>query len=108
MKKVFVGIALVLSMSMVSGCVIEASTDYCWDNGTCTSGASCDYVDDQDCRDRTSAWWCDTFGVIRINDCIAQCTGLAPYACCGYDPTRRDDACLCCMSADCSGLACEF
>jgi len=66
-------------------------------------------VNDQDCANVTQAWWCDASGVIRLNDCITQCTRTAlPYACCGYDPTRGDDACLCCgQPADCSGLTCE-
>ncbi len=112
MKKVFVGAALVLSMSvLLSGCIIETSTcgagEFMY-NGICYSnGASCDFYNDQDCVNRTQAWWCSPDGRVYVNDCITQCAGLAPYACCGYDPTRGDDACLCCMSADCSGFQCE-
>ena len=107
MKGLVVGIALLGVVSM-TGCVIEASP--CWDHGgTCyTAGTSCDFVNDQDCRNRTQAWWCDASGVIRLNDCISQCTPYGmPYACCGYDPTRGDDACLCCADASCGGFSCE-
>lgn len=68
---------------------------------------SCDFYDDQDCFNRTQAWWCSPDGYVYLNDCLVQCEGLAPYACCGFDPTRGDDACLCCMSSDCSGLSCH-
>ena len=78
-------------------------------DGTCYGeGMGCDFVDDQDCVNVTQAWWCSPDGHVYVNDCIAQCTGLGmPYACCGYDPSRSDDACLCCARADCSGLTCE-
>jgi hypothetical protein len=107
MKRFFAVAAMLLAVSMVAGCIIEASVDHCWDDGTCVAGASCDYVNDQFCVNRTQAWWCSPDGRIYLNDCVTQCTGLAPYACCGYDPGRGDDACLCCMASDCSGLACE-
>ena len=107
MKRFFAGAAMLLAVSMVAGCIIEADPTWCYSDGTCYAvGASCSFVNDQDCRNRTQAWWCAADGTVRLNDCISQCTGLAPYACCGYDPSRGDDACLCCMSSDCSGLAC--
>jgi hypothetical protein len=77
-------------------------------NGYCYGvGTGCDFVDDQDCVNVSQAWWCAPDGTVRLNDCLEQCvaTGM-PYACCGYDPTRGDDACLCCAAADCSGLTC--
>jgi hypothetical protein len=104
----FVGVAVLLLVSVGSGCIIETSD--CWrrPDGTCAVvGASCDWAGDQDCFNRTQAWFC-TGGTIVLNDCIQQCAGLAPYACCGYDPTYGDDNCLCCMAADCSGLACHI
>lgn len=77
-------------------------------NGVCYSnGAACDFYNDQECVSRTQAMWCSPEGQIFVNDCITQCAGLAPYTCCGWDPTRGDDACLCCMTADCSGFTCE-
>ena len=129
MKKLLVG-ALVVVGLIGSSCVIEATTcrsDEVMINGICYArvsscpagqvlrdgycwavGASCDFVNDQDCMSRTQAWWCDTSGIFRINDCLTQCAGLAPYACCGYDPTRGDDACLCCMDASCGGFTCHI
>ncbi|MBN1770907.1 MAG: hypothetical protein JXB32_06600 [Deltaproteobacteria bacterium] len=107
MKKVFVGVALVLSMSLLSGCIIEVDEEWCR-GGTCyTVGATCDFYDDQDCFNRTQAWWCNpSDGRVYLNDCIQQCATYAPtmpYVCCGYDPLRGDDACLCCADSTCSG-----
>ena len=65
-------------------------------------GAGCDFANDQDCVNVSQAWWCSPDGHVYVNDCLTQCAGLAPYACCGFDPSRGDDACLCCASADCS------
>lgn len=69
-------------------------------------GTGCDFANDQDCVNVSQAWWCSPDGHVYINDCLTQCAGLAPYACCGFDPSRGDDACLCCATADCSGLTC--
>ena len=71
-------------------------------------GGSCDFYDDQDCFNRTQAWWCSPDGSVYLNDCIAQCAPYGmPYACCGYDPTRGDDACLCCAESTCGGFSCH-
>jgi len=76
-------------------------------NGLCYGeGTGCDFVDDQDCINVSQAWWCALDGTVRLNDCVTQCAGLAPFACCGFDPGRGDDACLCCATADCSGYTC--
>jgi len=111
MKALLVGIALLGAVAS-SGCIIETTSCGAGEyliNGVCyTNGASCDFVNDQDCVNRTQAWWCDASGVLRINDCISQCTPYGmPYACCGYDPTRGDDACLCCADASCGGFSCH-
>ncbi|MBI5499176.1 MAG: hypothetical protein HY907_02965 [Deltaproteobacteria bacterium] len=70
-------------------------------------GSSCDFIDDQDCINVSQAWWCAEDGTVRLNDCVTQCAGLAPYACCGFDPSRGDDACLCCTDVSCGGLTCH-
>jgi hypothetical protein len=81
--------------------------EWCVDGSCYTTGATCGFVNDQECVNRTEAWWCSPDGNVYVNDCLTQCAGLAPYACCGFDPSRGDDACLCCATADCSGLTCE-
>ena len=112
MKKVFVGVALVLSPSVLSGCIIEASTDYCWDNGTCTVGASCSYAGDMDCISQTAAWWCSPSGYIQQVNCLTDtaanggCAGTGTaYAACGRILGCQDARCLCSNTPDFCGAA---
>jgi hypothetical protein len=117
MKGLLVGGALVLAVAM-SGCIIEtdncplgqhevagvcvADATYCWEYGTCTIGASCDYYGDMDCVSNTVAWWCSPGGYIQQVDCITDVAangGCADsgqaYAACGSITGCQDARCLC-------------
>jgi hypothetical protein len=116
MKALLVGIAMLGAVAS-SGCIIETSactSDEVEYNGICyAQGATCTFVNTQYCMDRTQAWYCGTDGLMHYNNCLTQCTGLAPYACCGPAPAPTPgapgpDTCLCCMDATCSGLSCHL
>ena len=81
---------------------------WCVDGYCYSSGSSCDFINDQDCVNVAEAWWCSPDGRVYVNDCTEQCAGYGmPFACCGFDPTRGDDACLCCADASCGGFTCH-
>jgi len=113
MKGLVAGIALLGLVSM-TGCVIDATVETCGTgefmyNGVCyRNGSSCDFINDQDCVNVAEAWWCSPDGRVYVNDCTEQCAGYGmPFACCGFDPTRGDDACLCCAESTCGGFSCH-
>ncbi len=101
MKRLLVGLVVVAAVAG-SACVIEASTSRCWDDGTCTVGASCDYNGDMDCISNSQAWWCSG-GLIYQIDCTTNtaaqggCVGTGTaYAACGHiSPCRPDAQCIC-------------